>query len=69
VLVRLDHIASFIVNANHGMMRRLKNVVQLAADMQPVRAYAREGQLGESVIAIETPSDACRDCPDTHKAN
>ena len=36
------------------MMRRLKNVAQLTADMRPVRAYAREGQLGESVITIET---------------
>jgi hypothetical protein len=54
VLVRLDHIAGFIVNANHGMMRWLKIVAQLAADMQPVCTYAREGQLGESVITIET---------------
>ena len=58
MLVRLDHIASFIVNANHGMMRWLKNVAQLAADMQPVRAYAREGQLGESVMTIETSQRA-----------
>jgi hypothetical protein len=26
VLVRLDHVASFIINADHGVMRTVKNL-------------------------------------------